>query len=113
MAKPPLQRDKVCSLGAAFHNIMLIGIFVVFPIAIVFRMSFSEISKSGVIGGFIGFRNYQDAVSLPAFGTVMKNTFWWVLSVVGLSTLLGFIIALVLNQKFAGRKIARSILIDL
>ena len=41
----------------------------------------------------------------------MKNTFWWVLSVVGLSTLLGFIIALVLNQKFRGRKIARSILI--
>ena len=41
----------------------------------------------------------------------MINTFWWVLSVVGLSTLLGFIIALVLNQKFRGRKIARSILI--
>ncbi len=92
-------------------SILLIGIFVVFPIAIVFRMSFSEISKSGVIGGFIGLKNYKDAINLPAFGTVMKNTFWWVLSVVGLSTLLGFIIALMLNQKFRGRKIARSILI--
>ena len=74
-------------------------------------MSFSEISKSGVIGGFIGFKNYVDAVNLPAFKTVLLNTFWWVISVVGLSTLLGFIIAMVLNQKFKGRKIARSILI--
>ena len=64
-------------------SILLIGIFVVFPIVIVFRMSFSEISKSGVIGGFIGLKNYKEAVSLPAFGTVMKNTFWWVISVVG------------------------------
>lgn len=92
-------------------SILLIGIFVVFPIAIVFRMSFSEISKSGVIGKFIGFKNYTDAVNLPAFKTVMINTFWWVISVVGLSTLLGIIMALVLNQEFAGRKIARSILI--
>ena len=92
-------------------SILLIAVFVVFPIAIVFRLSFSEISKAGVVGGFVGFKNYADAVHLPAFKTVMKNTFWWVLSVVGLSTLLGFIIALMLNQKFTGRKVARSILI--
>ncbi len=92
-------------------SILLIGIFVVFPIIIVFRLSFSEISKAGIVGGFAGLDNYKEAVSLPAFPTVMKNTFWWVLSVVGLSTLLGFIAALLLNQKFKGRKIARSILI--
>ena len=92
-------------------SIILIAVFVVFPIAIVFKLSFSEISKSGVVGEFNGIQNYMDAVHLPAFKTVMLNTFWWVISVVGLSTLLGFIIALVLNQEFFGRKIARSILI--
>lgn len=92
-------------------SIVLVSVFVVFPIAIVFRLSFSEISKAGVVGGFAGFKNYIDAVNLPAFGTVMKNTFIWVVSVVGLSTVLGFIIAMVLNVKFRGRKIARSILI--
>ena len=90
---------------------LLIAVFVIFPILIVFKLSFSEISKAGVIGDFIGFQNYIDAVHLPAFKTVMLNTFWWVLSVVGLSTLLGFIVALVLNQEFHGRKIARSILV--
>ena len=92
-------------------SILLIAIFVVFPILIVFKLSFSEITPGGVIGGFIGFRNFVDAVKLPAFKTVMLNTFWWVISVVGLSTLLGFIIAMVLNQKFRGRKIARAILV--
>ena len=90
---------------------LLIAVFVIFPILIVFKLSFSEISKAGVIGDFIGFQNYMDAVHLPAFKTVMINTFWWVISVVGISTLLGFIVALVLNQKFHGRKIARSILV--
>ncbi len=92
-------------------SIVLIAIFVVFPILIVFKLSFSEISKAGVVGDFIGFQNYVEAVRLPAFKTVMLNTLWWVLSVVGISTLLGFIVAMVLNQKFRGRKIARSILV--
>ena len=41
----------------------------------------------------------------------MKNTLVWVISVVGLSTLLGFITAMVLNAEFFGRKIARSIVV--
>ncbi len=92
-------------------SILLVSIFVVFPIFIVFKLSFSEISKSGVVGDFIGFQNYIDAVKLPAFGIVMRNTVFWVISVVGISTILGFAIAMVLNQKFHGRKIARSVLI--
>ena len=92
-------------------SILLISIFVIFPIIIVFKLSFSEISKAGVIGGFVGLQNYKEAVNLPAFKTVMLNTFWWVVSVVGVSTVLGFIIALVFNQKFRGRKIARAILV--
>ncbi len=92
-------------------SILLISIFVIYPIVLVFKLSFSEISKAGVVGGFIGFQNYADALKLPAFKTVMLNTLYWVVSVVGLSTVIGFIIAMALNQKFRGRKIARSILI--
>lgn len=92
-------------------SITLIAIFVIFPIIIVFKLSFSEISKSGVVGDFIGLQNYVDAVNLPAFKTVMLNTLIWVVSVVGLSTVIGFIIAMALNQKFHGRKIARSVLV--
>ena len=92
-------------------SMLLMAIFVVFPIAIVFKLSFSEVSKSGIVGGFVGFQNFADAISLPAFKTVMLNTLYWVVSVVGLSTLFGFIIAMVINQKFFGRKIVRAIIV--
>ncbi len=107
----PLNRRKWEPYVWLLPSILLISIFVVFPILIVFKLSFSEISKAGVIGGFVGFKNFKEAVQLPAFKTVMINTFIWVISVVGLSTVLGFIIAMVLNQKFHGRKIARAILV--
>ena len=92
-------------------SILIMTIFVVFPIGIVFKLAFSEISKAGIVGGFVGLANFKDAVSDPVFGTVMMNTIVWVISVVGLSTLLGFIMAMVLNQEFRGRKIARSIVV--
>ena len=107
----PLNRRKWEPYIWLLPSILLISIFVVFPILIVFKLSFSDISKAGVIGGFVGFKNFKEAVQLPAFKTVMINTFIWVISVVGLSTVLGFIIAMVLNQKFRGRKIARAILV--
>ena len=92
-------------------SLILMGIFLVYPIMIVFKLSFSEISRSGVVGGFNGLKNYITAVTAPEFGSVMVNTAIWVVSVVGISTLLGFIVALVLNTDFRGRKIARSIVV--
>ena len=92
-------------------SILLMTVFVVFPILIVFKQAFSEISKAGIVGGFVGLDNFREAVSEAAFGTVMLNTLIWVVSVVGLSTLIGFIAAMVLNQQFVGRKIARSIIV--
>ena len=92
-------------------SLVLMAIFVVFPICIVFRIAFSEVSKSGLVGGFVGSKNFADAISLPAFKTVMLNTLYWVVSVVVLSTVIGFIVAMVLNQDFKGRKIARAIVV--
>ena len=92
-------------------SLLLMAIFVVFPIGIVFRVAFSEVSRAGVIGSFNGINNFVEAIKDPVFGTVMMNTLIWVVSVVGLSTLFGFIIAMVMNQPFHGRKLARSVLV--
>ena len=92
-------------------SMLLMTIFIVFPIFIVFKLSFSEISKAGVVGSFVGLANFKAAVTDDVFGTVMLNTLLWVVSVVGISTLLGFIVAMMMNSKFHGRKIARSIVV--
>lgn len=42
---------------------------------------------------------------------VLKNTVVWTVLVVVLSTVLGFILALILNNQFKGRKVARAIVV--
>ena len=46
----PLNRHKWEPYLWLLPSLLLIAIFVVFPILIVFKLSFSEISKAGVIG---------------------------------------------------------------
>ena len=87
------------------------AVFIIVPIGYVFRMAFSEVSKTGKIKGFAGFENFADVIGSSAFGIVLKNTIVWTVLVVVLSTVLGFILALLLNNKFHGRKIARAIVV--
>ena len=92
-------------------SIILMSIFILIPIGTVFRMAFSEISRTGKVRGWNGAENFMKVLSDPTFGIVLKNTIVWTIFVVVLSTLLGFILALLLNNEFKGRKIARAIVV--
>jgi len=87
------------------------ALFIVVPIVSVFQMAFSEVSKAGLIKGFNGVDNFAKVLKSSAFGLVLKNTLVWTVAVVVLSTVIGFILALILNNKFKGRKIARAIVV--
>ena len=92
-------------------SIILMFIFIIIPIGFVFRMAFSQVTKAGLVKGFIGFKNFQKVVSSAKFAMVLKNTVVWTILVVVLSTVLGFILALLLNNEFKGRKVARAIVV--
>ena len=92
-------------------SIELMVIFILFPIFEVFRTSLSEVSKAGIIKGFAGLDNFKKVVTSSSFGMVLKNTVVWTVVVVGLSTLIGIVLALVLNNEFRGRKIVRAIVV--
>lgn len=92
-------------------SVLLMAIFIVVPIGFVFRMSLSKISKAGLIKGFCGLDNFRKVLGSSAFSMVLKNTIVWTIAVVGLSTLLGFILAIILNNNFKGRKIARAVVV--
>lgn len=92
-------------------SVLLMSVFILVPIFYVFRMAFSEVSKAGRIKGFAGMANFNKVLGSPVFGMVLKNTVIWTVVVVGVSTVLGFILALLLNNKFKGRKIARAIIV--
>ena len=92
-------------------SVILMAIFIIVPIGFVFRMAFSQVTKAGLIKGFAGFVNFSKVLGSAKFSMVLKNTIIWTVLVVVLSTVLGFILALLLNNKFKGRKIARAIVV--
>lgn len=92
-------------------SILLMTVFILFPIFEVFRTSLSEVSRAGIIKGFAGLDNFKKVVTGSTFGLVLKNTLVWTIVVVGLSTLIGFALALMLNNEFRGRKVARAIVV--
>ena len=92
-------------------SIILMFIFIIIPIGFVFRMAFSKVTKAGLVKGFIGFENFSKVLTSAKFSLVLKNTIIWTIAVVVISTVLGFILALLLNNEFKGRKIARAIVV--
>ena len=92
-------------------SVILMSIFIIVPIFYVFKMSMSKITKAGLIKGFAGFANFEAVLTSAKFAIVLKNTVIWTILVVVLSTVLGFILALLLNNQFKGRKVARAIVV--
>ena len=92
-------------------SILLMIVFILFPIFEVFRTSLSEVSRSGLIKGFAGLDNFVKVVKSSSFGMVLKNTLVWTIVVVGLSTLIGVVLARGLNKDFRGRKVGRAIIV--
>ena len=109
--KPYTLLDKAEPYLWILPSVILMAIFIVVPIGSVFRMAFSEVNKAGIIKGFAGFANFEKVLTSSKFALVLKNTAVWTVCVVVISTVLGFILALLLNNAFKGRKIARAIVV--
>jgi len=92
-------------------SIVMMGGMIMIPIINVFRASVTDISKVGVYRDFNGLANYAEVFASPIFWHTLQNTVVWTIVVVGLSTLIGFILALVLNVEFHGRKIVRAVIV--
>ncbi|MEH7248066.1 sugar ABC transporter permease [Neobacillus niacini] len=90
---------------------LLIVIFVVFlPVINAIIMSFKSYDLRRPFDiGFIGLRNYKEVLSDPLFWDALNNTLIWVVGGVGLQFFFGFILALLLHQKFRGRGVVRAV----
>ena len=92
-------------------SIILMCSMIIIPICSVFRASVTEITKVGVYKDFNGIANYISILSEQTFWNTLKNTLVWTVVVVGVSTVFGFILAMVLNVEFKGRKFVRAVIV--
>ena len=92
-------------------SVILMVTMILIPIISVFKISFSEVGRSGIVRGLNGIQNYLDIFEEPVFWHTLQNTIIWTVVVVGVSTVFGFVLAMVLNQEFHGRKFVRAVVI--
>ena len=92
-------------------SVILMVSMILIPIISVFKISFSDVGRSGVIKELNGVQNYLEVFAEPTFWHTLQNTIIWTVVVVGVSTVFGFILAMVLNQDFRGRKFVRAVVI--
>lgn len=92
-------------------TLALVGLIVFYPIAETALMSFSKVNSLAQREEFNGLGNYQALFTNPVFLRVLLQTTGWTVAVVGITTLIAMPVALALNLKFPGRRIARSMLI--
>ena len=111
MKKPYTLLNKAEPYLWILPSVILMAIFIIVPIGSVFQMAMSDVNKAGIIKGYAGFENFEKVLKSSKFALVLKNTAIWTVCVVVISTVLGFILALLLNNEFKGRKIARAIVV--
>jgi multiple sugar transport system permease protein len=86
---------------------LLFFVFVVHPIVQTVRLSLYEWDGTGP-KTWIGLVNYSELAADPTFRTALANNLIW-LACYGLAPILGLALALFLNQKFRGIRLARCL----
>jgi multiple sugar transport system permease protein len=81
-----------------------------YPILDIASMSVQGINRFGMSTGFLGYANFAKLFAHPLFLGCLERTFVWTIGVVGGTVLLSVPIALVLNEDFIGRRLARVII---
>ena len=84
---------------------------VLWPVVVMFRTSFQDISPDGFDLGSAGGKNYSELFDEPALAGVLVRTVVWVVAVVVVTMVLSLLLAQLFNQRFPGRRVARWALI--
>ena len=95
-------------IGPALFLILLV---VIWPVIILARTSFTDISNAGSLLGFNGLTNYRELLANQDLYPVLKRTIFWVFGIVFFTIILSLPLAQLINQKFPGRKYVRWALI--
>ncbi|THF87210.1 sugar ABC transporter permease [Deinococcus sp. KSM4-11] len=92
--------------------LVLIGV-VGYPLLRTVYLSFTDASLNalGTRPQWIGTRNYADALGNPDFHATLWHSAYFTLVSVTLEVIIGVAVALLLNQRFRGRTLARALLI--
>lgn len=110
--KPKTKRkfNKPMMIGYLFllPSLLILCVVGIYPLIQTLYLSFFDVSLTKQGSHFIGLENYKNLFSDIWFKVAYKNTWIFTAISVLMETLLGVVIALVLNKKFKGRGWVRA-----
>jgi multiple sugar transport system permease protein len=104
------QKDARLGFKLVLPSVIIIGLLIVYPIFYNIYLSFFNVKMNGD-AFYIGFENYNNVLSDPTFWASVGTTFFFVIATTILTTLMGLMVALVMNKKFPLRGLVRSLVL--
>lgn len=91
-------------------NLLLFGVFTFWPLIYNAYLSFVQWDMLSPVKTWVGLENYRTMLADPNFSTILFNTFYFTGGAVLVTTVLGLVSALLLNQPLRGRNGVRMVL---
>lgn len=103
-----LTRERLTGLAFLAPTILLFCTFVVYPIA--YNLQASTLDWDGVNAGTaVGLDNYVELFQDPTFLITLRNSAFWIVLTIVPQAVIGFLLAVALNQKLRGSTVYRAI----
>jgi multiple sugar transport system permease protein len=104
----PRRRRELVAAGLFLGPAMLVLlIFVYFPIVWAFGISFTNWQAGGVPGRFVGLENYRYLLTADDFWNALRNTVYFMVLKLPIDMVLALAVALLLNQRLRGMSFFR------
>jgi sn-glycerol 3-phosphate transport system permease protein len=104
------RREYLTFLGFIAPNFILFAVFTFWPLVYSFLLSFKKWNMISRIKDFVGLANYGKMIGDDVFRLVSRNTLYLAGGTVFVKLALALALALLLNQRLAGRTIYRAII---
>lgn len=102
-------RETLVGYSFAGPNLVLLGLFLLYPLVLAAVLSFSRYSGFGS-PDWIGIGNYADLLSDAVFWRALVNTTVFTVATLVLSLGLGLALAVLLNRALPGRAVFRTVI---
>lgn len=108
-ARERRRREYLLFLAFVAPNVVLLAVFSYWPIVYNGYLSLTSWDLLSETKPFVGLANYVDMFTDPAFRAVIWRTFFFSGGILVGSTVLGLMVAMLLNQRLRGRNIVRTV----
>ncbi len=102
--------QRMAPLALVAPSLFLAVAVLGYPLWQIIHLSVSNVSRFGLVRGFVGLANFSTVFADPVFRATVLRTLVWTASVVAGTVLLSLPVALVLRRDFIGRGVARTII---